>query len=152
MLTISDPKLRFLYDYWMEKRGARPFPSRGDLDPFDMQCIIGNVCLVDVTSGDPPRFRVRLQGSNLTRRLGRDWDGAIHDVTGRMLDELPPSDFWNQAIQSFTTVVQTGEPFHVKRIQILDGKPYSYDGIALPQSKDGKTVNMLLVGMVDANG
>lgn len=151
MPAIDNPNLRLLYDYWMEKRGDRPFPSRADLDPLDMQFIIGNVCLVDVTSGDPPRFRVRLQGSNLTRRLGRDWDGDMRDVTGRMLDELPPTDFWIQAIESFTTVVKTGEPFHVKRIQILDGQPYRYDGIALPLSKDGKTVNMLLVGMVHAD-
>jgi hypothetical protein len=151
MLSIDNARLRLLYGYWMEKRGDRPFPSRAALDPLDMQFIIGNVCLVDVISGDPPRFRVRLLGSNLTRRLGRDWDGDMRDVTGRMLDELPPTDFRIQAIQTFTTVVQTDEPFHVKRTQILDGQPYRYDGIALPLSKDGKTVDMLLVGMVHAD-
>jgi hypothetical protein len=54
-----DETLRRLLAYWQERRGARRFPARGDVDPVEFRYALGHVSMVDVV-GDPPRFRFRL--------------------------------------------------------------------------------------------
>ena len=66
--TITAPQLRQLYSYWSERRGTRRYPRRADLDPIGLRFILGNVILVDVIGGEPPRFRIRLHG--------RTWSAA----------------------------------------------------------------------------
>src|SRR5438874_11649731 len=99
---LQNPRLRRLYEYWNSRRGARMMPSRDELDPLEMRFILGNLLLVDVLR-DPVRFRIRLHGSEMARRAG-------YDLTGRMLDELPDTQFGALARQSFTAVVETGVP------------------------------------------
>jgi hypothetical protein len=40
---IRRPMLRGLYAYWDEKRGAREFPGRLDIDPIEMSFALGNI-------------------------------------------------------------------------------------------------------------
>jgi len=81
-LEISHPRLQRLYQYWSAKRGQRKMPSRADIAVSDIAYVVGDVMLVDVIDGAPPRFRIRLHGTNLAERAG-------HEITGKMLDELP---------------------------------------------------------------
>ncbi len=84
-LEISHPRLQRLYQYWSAKRGQRKMPSRADIAVSDIAYVVGDVMLVDVIDGAPPRFRIRLHGTNLAERAG-------HEITGKMLDELPEND------------------------------------------------------------
>src|ERR1700730_16226014 len=102
-LRISDPGLQRLYCYWSTKKGQRKMPSRADIDVLDLRYVLGNIMLVDVIEGSPPRFRIRLHGSNLSERAG-------YELTGKMLDELPESDFRKQVRERWTEVATTGEP------------------------------------------
>src|SRR5215469_4521897 len=106
MQAIKHPKLRQLYDYWDGRRGGRQLPSRGDIDPVDMRFAIGDVILADVIEGDPPRFRIRLHGTNLSERTN-------FDLTGKMLDEMPAPEFRELVNRSFRKVARTKEPMHV---------------------------------------
>jgi len=139
--NISAPQLRQLYAYWYERRGNRSYPCRADFDPIDLRFILGNLILVDVLGGEPPRFRVRLHGSNLSRRHG-------YELTGKMLDELPVSEQRDLAHRSFTSVAQSGIPLHAHRDLWLNNRRVRYETIVLPLSSDGTAIDMLLVGLI----
>ena len=133
------PLLRQLYAYWDERRAGRTMPARADIDPVDFAYALGNVILVDVLRA-PMRFRIRLHGTTLAERAG-------YELTGKMLDELPITDFRTLATQSFTTIATTGRPFHSSRDRVLDGHHRAYETLMLPLSEDGTAVNMLLVAL-----
>ena len=141
MEAIRHPKLRQLYDYWNGKRGDRPMPSRADLDPIDIRFAIGDVILADVLEGTPPRFRIRLHGTNLAERTN-------FDLTGKMLDEMPVPEFRDLSTRSFRKVVRTREPLHALADRLLDGRMQRYEAIILPLSSDGATVDRLMIGMI----
>src|SRR3954470_11208577 len=82
---IAEPRLQKLYAYWAKVRGTRALPARRDIDPLDFGYVLGHVTLIDVLR-DPLRFRVRLHGSETANR-------ANHEMTGKLLDELPGGDF-----------------------------------------------------------
>ncbi len=141
MEAIRHPKLRRLYEYWDGKRGDRPMPSRADLDPVDLRFAIGDIILVDVLEETPPRFRIRLHGTNLAERTN-------FDLTGKMLDEMPAPEFRELATRSFRKVVRTREPLHALADRLLDGRMQRYEAILLPLSSDGERIDRLMVGMV----
>lgn len=140
-LGISHPRLRQLYDYWLRKRGGRKMPARADLDAAEMSYVLGDLMLVDVIGAAPPRFRIRLHGSNLALRAG-------HELTGKMLDELPPSQFRTIVRERWTEVAATGQARRCRRDGMLDDRPYRYESIILPLSQDGERVNMELVALI----
>jgi hypothetical protein len=135
---LTHPLLQRLYLYWNTKRGARAMPSRGDIDPVDFAYVLGNVILVDVQH-EPLRFRFRLHGSKLRQEVG-------YELTGRMLDELPMTEYRQLAEASLTQAVMTAAPFHAERDQFMDSRRRSYETLILPLSDDGVRINMLLVG------
>jgi hypothetical protein len=141
MEAIKHPRLRQLYDYWNDKRGDRPMPARVDLDPVDMRFAIGDVVLADVIDAEPPRFRIRLHGTNLSERTN-------FDLTGKMLDEMPVPEFRDLSHRSFRKVVRTREPLHVLAERLLDGRMQRYEAIILPLSSDGERVDRLMIGMI----
>jgi len=141
MLDIRHPKLRQLYAYWDGKRGERPMPARADLDPVDIRFVLGDVVLADVIDGEPPRFRIRVHGSNLVDRVHSE-------LTGKMLDEMPAPEFRDLVTRSFRKVVRTKEWLHVLAARLLDGRMQRYEAIILPLSSDGERVDRLIVGMI----
>jgi hypothetical protein len=141
MQGIVHPKLRQLYEYWDGKRGARSMPSRADLDPIDIRFAIGDVILADVIDETPPRFRIRLHGTNLSERTN-------FDLTGKMLDAMPVPEFRDLSTRSFRKVVRTKEPLHALANRLLDGRMQRYEAILLPLSSDGERIDRLLVGMI----
>ncbi len=143
--AIRDERLLRFYLYWVERKGARRFPSRGDVDPLDFHYLLGNVMLVDVV-GDPLRFRVRLHGSNMVMRAG-------YDLTGKSLDDLPIPEYRRYVIERCKGLVKTGAPLVVQHDRVLGGRPQRYEALWLPFSSDGTRVTMLscaLIYMPDA--
>ncbi len=141
MDEIAHPKLRRLYEYWIEKRGERTMPARVDIDPLDIIYIVGNVILVDVIDSDPLRFHIRLHGTNLAERVG-------YELTGKMLDEMPDNDFQALAQQSFTWVTTNAQPLRSHRDRIIDGRFVRYETVIMPLSEDGERVTRLLIGLI----
>lgn len=139
-IEIHHPRLQRLYDYWLAKRGQRTMPSRADIDVPDIAYVLGDVMLVDVI-GAPPRFRIRLHGSNLSLRAG-------YELTGRMLDELPETEFRRQVHERWTAVASSGQPLCCDRDGAFDGRPYRYESLILPLSADGESVNMELIALI----
>lgn len=139
-LGIAEPRLRKLYTYWSTRRGARCCPSRGDLDPLEFGYLLGNIMLVDVLR-DPLRFRVRVHGTELSER-------AHFDLTGKLLDELPRSDFLDFVIERCRGLVETAQPLRVVQELVLNARVHSYEALWLPLSEDGVGVTMLMCALV----
>lgn len=141
MPDIKHPRLRQLYEYWDGKRGMRSMPARAELDPIEFRFVIGDVILVDVIAGDPPKFFIRLHGTNLSERTN-------FDLTGKMLDEMPAPEFRDLSTRTFRRVVKSKEPLHAVAERLLDGRMQRYEVIILPLSSDGETVERLILGMI----
>jgi hypothetical protein len=115
--TVHDRRLRRLLDYWTNKCAGRTMPARTDVDPVEMRFILGHVMLFEVVRPGP-RFRVRLQGSELTWWIGRE-------LTGETLDQAPERDLERLAQERLAHVVAG----------------------AAPLSSDGTEVDMLLASV-----
>lgn len=137
---IETPCLRQLCAYWDERRRDRTFPARRDLDPLDFRQALGHVVLIDVLA-DPVRFRFRLHGSLLSARAG-------YDMTGKMVEELP--DPVNRALllERCHGLVATRQPLVVVDQRIVGQRRYGYEAVWLPLARDGRTIDMLLGGLV----
>jgi hypothetical protein len=138
-MEIEDWRLRKLYEYWLDCRRGRRFPSRRDVDPTEIRFILGHVMLVDVLT-DPLRFRVRLHGTEMAAR-------AHYELTGKFLDELPLPEYRHYVIAQCNRLVASGEPLHVRHDRILDGQRRAYEALWLPFS-DNDAVSMLGCGLV----
>lgn len=133
---IRHPDLRRLYDYWQARRRGRCYPARLDIDPADIKYALGNISLVEVV-GDPPRFRWRLVGSLFAQRLG-------YDMTNQWVDEYPDPAYRDYLIDSYHTMLKTGEPTAALNERDIDGKPRRFEVLRLPLAEDGQTINMIL--------
>ncbi len=127
--------LRQLFQYWDEKRGHRPAPSRDDIDPAQMVECLPNVFLIDVEE-EPRRYRVRLMGTALVRWSGRDLTGCrVDEITDQVLAAL------DELVMMWEPWLVTGE-YEKKTDRVI-----VYELLALPLSSDGATVNMILGGI-----
>jgi len=139
-LGIERPKLRRLFRDWSERRRGRPMPSREDFEVLDLSYILGDLNLLDVLY-EPLRFRFRVHGTNAVARLG-------FDLTGKTIDGYPDADYRRIVREYLTAVVQSKAPKRIVRdpYRVRD-RVLRWEGLILPLSADGNTVNMILVGL-----
>ena len=139
-LGVERPKLRRLYRDWSERRHGRLMPSRTDFDVLDLAYLLGDLNLLDVLY-EPLRFRFRVHGSNAVARLG-------FDLTGKTIDGYPDPDYRRIVREHFTAAVQSKAPQRILRdpYRVKD-RVLRWEGLILPLSADGSTVNMLFVGL-----
>lgn len=137
---IAEPSLRRLYQYWEGKRIGGHLPARHDIDPLDFPYALGRIMLVNVVD-DPPRFRVRLHGSEMARHAG-------YDLTGKWLDDLPDPEYRAYVIGRCASLVASGQPILVHHDRILDGRVSHYQALWLPFSDNGTDVAMLLCALI----
>ena len=136
-LAFERPELPALLGIWHRKRADRRMPARADFDPVDLKAHLASLILVDVEP-EPLRFRYRLVGTNITKVVNRDATGAYFDdiYTGRLLETIVGVNTWlvreRAPVRIFS---RTGHP----RNQV-----YTYEGVLLPLSADGASVNMVL--------
>jgi hypothetical protein len=131
--------LRRFFAYWSRLRGDRIAPARRDIDPVEFGYALADLALIDVLRDDAGRlgFRYRLVGENIVRRDG-------YSMRGKLLDELPETEYRERIRRSWTEVVESGEPAHVIREAVFDGRARNYESLVLPLSSDGERVDMLI--------
>jgi hypothetical protein len=139
---IRHALLRALYAYWDDRRGGRIMPARSDLDPVDIPDLLRHLILLDVTH-DPLRFRVRLYGTEIAERAGRD-------PTGKTFDELYAGVYLETAKQTYEDILVSRAPHFSQRVfPIGDGtSELRYDRLILPFAKDGQTIDSFLLCIV----
>jgi len=92
-----------LIDLWSDRRQDRALPDRSDFVAEDFAAWFGELGLVDVVEGDPPRFRVRLAGTGITLLDRRE-------TTGRFLDEVTPEPTAETALRPYFVCVARACP------------------------------------------
>jgi hypothetical protein len=141
LLEIRTAILQRLYRDWDSRRGGREFPSRADFDVLDFKYVIGQLALIDV-SYDPLRFRFRLHGTGISQRVG-------YEMTGKEVDDLPSPLVRASVRRHYSEVVGRRTPIvEARERQIRDDSIVDSEALALPLSSDGKTIDMLMVGVV----
>jgi len=58
------PDAVVLHEYWLSKRGGRPFPDRSDISPSDFSRLLPNILIAEVLDGGRDfRFRLAFTGN-----------------------------------------------------------------------------------------
>jgi hypothetical protein len=137
---MREPKLRVLLAYWNDKRGTRAMPARADIDPLDVPPILPNIVLVDVT-GDPPRFRFRVVGTDIVFRYGAE-------LTGRDLEQVDLGTELGSVRSQYEETTRERVPTYCRhQIETGGGKLLRYERLLLPLAAGGTHVDMLLGGV-----
>lgn len=138
--TCRAEPLRLLYQYWYGKCGDRIAPSRADIRPEEMKRLLPNVLLIDVLGADT-RLRYKLAGTEFVTIYGAE-------VTGQYVDEIDYDGVRDLIVADYRKVVAERRPSWTRwAFHKDDGRWLDYERLALPLSADGRSVNMLLVGV-----
>jgi len=137
--------LKNVFACWIAKRGFRIAPPWSVMQlEGEIAAWLPDIALIDVV-GDLPRFRFRFCGTKVAEAYGED-------VTGKFLDEI---DFGRLSLKRdivgfFTKIVRECCPqaVRIRFTKQQDERHLDYERIALPFSKDGRTVNMILCAYV----
>ncbi|MEJ0040980.1 MAG: PAS domain-containing protein [Rhizomicrobium sp.] len=116
------PALQALISYWLQKCGGRPLPGRDSLPVQELRPWLGHLALVEVA--DDGRFRLRLSGTDLIRRFGRE-------ATGRDVDELA-DDIRRQLRAILQATIRGGVPVVANSSVPLGRATHWYCEVALP--------------------
>jgi hypothetical protein len=134
---IKDPRLKRLLEYWTARRGERAMPARADIDPLAFPYALGHIALVEVEPGQRPRYRCRIDGTIFATVLG-------HDFTGKYLDaESFPAECADR-IRAYGELVSLGQPIHYAGTRDLKNSSRAAEGLLLPLSSDGRSIDMIL--------
>lgn len=140
LAALNDQRLRRFYAYLEAKRGTREFAARRELDPLDFPYLLGNIVLLDVL-GEPPRFRYRLVGSNLSAGNG-------YDLTGSFIDDHPGPEYRDYVIAHYGETVTRRRATSGNYDRVMDGKIRRYQCLRVPLSDDGRTIDMIIAAVV----
>ena len=143
LLADCHSSLRNLYDYWNSRRGTRAMPARGDLDPVDLKAVLPLLMLIDVVP-DERRYVYRLVGTREVEMRGSD-------PTGKAIKDAYYAESAEESTWYLDHVVRTREPVLYRgTYQPLSTRTQREDVLFLPLSKDGETVNMIMIlGHID---
>jgi hypothetical protein len=70
---MKHPSSQSLYDYWNHRRGARPAPERGDIEPAVIRAILGDTFILAYDNAADHPFR--LVGTKVCSLFGRELKG-----------------------------------------------------------------------------
>jgi len=143
VLAPCHRSLRSLYDYWNGRRGTRPMPARGDLDPIDLKAVLPLLMLIDVVP-DERRYVYRLVGTREVEMRG-------FDPTGKAIKDGYYAESAEDSTWYLDHVVRTREPVLYRgTYQPLSTRTQREDVLFLPLSQDGQAVNMVMIlGHID---
>ena len=140
MSPILDDRLRQAYEYWRRKAGARPLPSRADIDPVEIPRLLPHIMLVDVMGA--ALYRYRLIGTEIAAAMGVN-------ATGRLFHEMLLDDGYRAYVPDlYDTVVRERRALYTENVFLSPHHGVTERNtkrVMLPLSADGEIVNMVLV-------
>lgn len=141
LLEFREPVLRDLLGYWNKCRGNRPLPARSDIDATEVPALLPYIFVIDVLD-DPRDFRFRIAGTHIRDALGEE-------ITGKHIGEVFPPEFGAEVHQIWSQVVSDKRPVRGTGDLWIPGREFvKWEGLAMPLSSGGGSVNMLLGGVV----
>lgn len=131
--------LRDLYRYWNALRGIEAMPFRDEVIPAAIANLLPFVTLLQVQR-QPLRFRYSFVGAGIRATYSCE-------LTGHFSDEPGMSVCPNGGHAMLCTVAKTGAPaHHGGEFEHEDGYFVHQECLALPLTRDGVEVDMILMG------
>jgi hypothetical protein len=126
-------------EYWLGKKGDRPFPARGDFDPMlEAPKLARNIVLLDVRPA-PLDFHYRLIGGNIRQNMAADW-------TGRWMSEIPIQCAPNPMWRHHEWVLEHRAPRFFRPAYVGPYKNFKFiESALLPLGPDPETIDMMMV-------
>ena len=137
--TLEVPAHRQLFDYWRSKVQAGRLPARKDIDPVDIPALLPWLTVIEVDwSQGSARFRIRLVGTGVVNRFGRD-------ATGLWFEDVYESDVYRSQMDYYTQVVTSGMPSLTQPIPPIREREFiKCRRLVVPLSSDGKRVDQII--------
>ena len=136
---LRSERLKRLLADWTKRCPAHGFPARRDFDPIDLKYVLGRLTLLEVLR-DPPNFKFRVHATEAAQYLG-------YDLTGRTLDDYPSPEYRDYTKRLYQEAVRSARPCVVQESAIIGGRALRWEALILPLTADGKTIDMLMVGL-----
>ncbi len=137
---VRHPRLLELLDYWLKLRGGRRLPRKSEFDPAAVPRLLANLMLKEVQH-DPLRFRIRLEGEQVSAARG-------FGATGRFFDEPGVVVLKDDALAAYAEMVADCRPrYSDGAFSYKDGRAGRLYRLALPFSGEGQTVDFIITGL-----
>lgn len=135
------PNARRLYNYWLEKRGQRAFPSWRDIDLLDLWQIASCLIVKDVIDYGAD-FRNRYWGTQVTQRAG-------FDATGRTHSEIYKNQPLGPQMDTYQAVINTRRPYMVHRTStFIEGREFVvFNALNLPLGTSDEKVDHIMIAI-----
>jgi len=140
------PQFRRLRDYLAGKAPPGKLPARRNIDPLEIPDLLPYVMLVDVVRAPdaPPRYRIRLAGSEVVRIQGAD-------ATGKFVEQVLTKG--PDIIAGYGEILVNRQPQYRRGEVATVGRDHIfYERVAFPLAADGETVDMLMFVFAVAPG
>jgi hypothetical protein len=128
---MKHPSTRELFDYWTARRGRRPAPERGDIEPAAIRRVLADTFILtfDERQGHP--FRVA--GTRVCALFGRELKDESFFGLWQQVSRQPVRDLFRAVAQDAAGVV-AGASATAANGEVLD-----LEFVALPLSNKGRT-------------
>jgi hypothetical protein len=134
------PRFQRLADYLAGKAPAGKLPGRQHIDPTELGGLLPFLMLMDVIAqpSGPPRYRIRLMGTEVVAIQGIDG-------TGKFAEELLTGEEGAKVIADYGEILRTKAPQYRRGGVAAIGRDHvPYARIAFPLASDGEHVDMLI--------
>ena len=139
-LLTRYPRFRRLADYLAAKAPPGKLPGRQHINPAELSDVLPFLMLMDVLRqpSGPPRYRIRLMGTEVVAIQG-------FDGTGKLAEELLTGAEGAQVIAAYDDILRTKTPQYRRGGVAAIGRDHvPYARIAFPLASDGEHVDMLI--------
>jgi len=140
------PRFRRLGGYLAAKAPPGKLPGRRHVDPLEIPDLLPYVMLVDVVRApdQPPRYRIRLAGSEVVKIQGSD-------ATGKFVEQVLTQG--PEIIAGYAEILANRQPQYRSGEVATAGRDHVfYERMAFPLAGDGETVDMLIFVFAVAPG
>ena len=118
---MKHPSTRAVFEYWDKRRGSRPAPERGDIDPTDIRHALGDTFMLAADFVDQLRFR--LAGTRVCALFCREIKGEAF------------ADLWDEASRKAVDELMT----------VVNGENAGVVGGIVAHTEEGATAELELL-------
>ena len=133
----SSDLVRFLYNWWLDRRGASDVPDRAAVDPAELKHLLPHIIIAEVEHS-PFRIRYRLVGTRVVEVSG-------FDIQGQYLDELLSAEPDQPWIDHYRAVYLSRRPLlGATTVPTSAGSMFTYEFGIFPLRRGGNTVEQFI--------
>ncbi len=134
------PRFRRLAAYLASKAPPGKLAGRRHIDPLEIPDLLPHLMLVDVVPQEtgPPRFRLRLVGTEVVEIQGSD-------KTGQYVEDVLTAEEGGEIRRGYDEIVRSRKPQYRSGTVATPGRQHvGYERVAFPLATDGEHVDMLV--------